>query len=74
MKVDLTNVRRAPTFKEIRNRRIKFNMTQAEAAEYVYVGARMWQFYEYNVHRMSKAMWELFVNKTIYHGKLPRKK
>ncbi|MCK5639637.1 MAG: hypothetical protein KAJ19_02525 [Gammaproteobacteria bacterium] len=67
-------VRRAPTFSEIRNRRLKFNLTQTEAAAYIYLKLRMWQFYESNAYRMPKAYWEVFVNKCAMYGKMPKKK
>ena len=67
-KFEFVIVKRAPTYKEIRRKRLEFKLTQEQAAEYVYTQIRTWEYYEANERRMPKSKWELFVNKCNFLG------
>lgn len=53
-----------PTKEEIKKARADAGLTQTEAGKLVHVTKRGWQDWEYEVHPMNEAAWELFLLKT----------
>lgn len=56
---------KTPTPEQVKKARVEADLTQAEAAKLVHVGAATrWSEYESGKHAMSLATWELFLIKT----------
>lgn len=63
-----------PTPEDIRAARDRAGLTQAEAAELVYLGARTrWSEHENGVQAIDRARWELFLIKTGQHLEFRRR-
>lgn len=60
MHISKANLKRAPGSHEVVNLRKSEGLTQAEAAELIYVSKRCWQYWEGGVRPMHPAFWELF--------------
>lgn len=56
-----------PTPDQIRAVRLALGLTQAEAAHWVHVTARAWQWWESGERRMPVATWELCLVKAGLH-------
>lgn len=57
------NVPYTPTVEEIKERRADAELTQAEAAEMVYVSPRTWRAWETGQNPMPAGLYELWVRK-----------
>jgi len=55
---------RRPDAEQIREARLRANLTQESAADLVYSGRRTWQDWELGVANMHPGLWELFRIKT----------
>lgn len=62
----------SPTPDELRALRLKFDLTQSEAAHQVHVQLRAWQWWESGHRKMPVGLWELLLIKADLHPNFKR--